>query len=337
MRNVADKGYTKLKLLYIKDFLEKESDEDNPVSADDIIAMLESKGIKCERKSVYSDIETLRRYGMDIESARYPKAGYSLLARDFELPELRLLVDAVQAANFITQKKSRELIKKIGTLCSEQQKKTIEGQVYIENRVKCTNEEIYYNIDIIHRAITSGRQISFIYGKRCISDDATEIRLQEKEHCVSPYAMIWSNDHYYLVSNNEKYDNLMHLRIDRMKKVEITDKKSRSFSEVSPYRQFFDSADYSGRIFNMYSGDNRRVEISCDYSILEEILDRFGTDVTIKGSEREGHFSISTKCVISEGLISWLMQFGSKLQVVSPESLKNDVKTRAEEISSLYN
>ncbi len=337
VRAVADKGYTKLKLLYIKDLLERKSDEDNPVSVDMIIEMLEEKGITCERKSVYSDIETLRRYGMDIESARYPKPGYSLLARDFELPELRLLVDAVQAANFITQKKSKELIKKIGTLCSEQQKNTIEGQVYIENRVKCTNEEIYYNIDIIHRAISSDRQISFTYGKRCISEDGTEITVLEKEHCVSPYAMIWSNDHYYLVSNNEKYDNLMHLRIDRMKKVEITDKKSRSFSEVSPYKQFFDSADYSGKIFNMFSGDNRRLEISCDYTILEEILDRFGTEVTIRNSQREGHFTLSTKCVISEGLVSWIMQFGQKVEVIAPESLRKDVKAKAEEISALYN
>lgn len=333
---MADKGYTKLKLLYIKDYLNSFSDEDNPVSADELLEMLAEKGISCERKSVYSDIKTLKSYGMDIDNARLPKTGYCVLSRDFELPELRLLIDAVQAANFITQKKSKELIKKIGTLCSDKQKDIIEGQVYIENRVKCTNEEIYYNIDIINRAITQLKKISFIYQKRKVDEQSGEIFVQEKDFCLSPYAMIWSNDHYYLVGNNEKYDNLMHVRIDRMKKVEITGMKSRSFSEVSSYKKFFDSADYSGKIFNMFSGETQRLEICCDNTILEEILDRFGNDASIKKSGKQGRFILSSRCVVSEGLVSWIMQFGSKIEVISPQSLKDDVKKKAAEILEIY-
>ncbi len=333
---MAEKRYTKLKLLYIKDFLEKNSDEENPVSTEQIIEMLSEKGIKSERKSVYSDVKALKDYGVDISAARYPKNGYSILSRDFELPELRLLIDAVQAANFITQKKSKELIKKIGTLCSANQRKLIEGQVYIDNRVKCTNEEIYYNIDILNRAIQKNRQVSFIYQKRTIEDDQENYSVSEKEFCVSPYALIWSNDHYYLVANNEKYDNLMHTRIDRMKKVEITDKKARDFSEVSPYKRFFDSADYSGKIFNMFSGDTQRLELCCDNSIIEEILDRFGSEATLRKSSKEGHFNLAAKCVVSEGLISWIMQFGPKVEVVSPKKLRDDVRNRADEIVRLY-
>ena len=160
---MADKGYTKLKLLYIKDYLEKTSDEENPVSVEQIMDMLSEKGIDCERKSVYSDVKALKEYGVDICAARSPKTGYSVLSRDFELPELRLLIDAVQAANFITQKKSKELIKKIGTLCSENQRNLIEGQVYIDNRVKCANEEIYYNIDILNRAIQKKKQVITLF------------------------------------------------------------------------------------------------------------------------------------------------------------------------------
>lgn len=333
---MADKKYTKLKLLYIKDYLERKSDEDNPVSAEELIEMLEEKGITCERKSIYSDIDTLKHFDVDVNAVRQPRQGYCIMSREFQIAELRLLIDAVQAANFITPKKTKELIEKIGTLCSEKQRNTIEGQVYIENRVKCTNENIYYAIDVIHRAISQSKQISFVYSKRTINEGESEITMQEKEHCVSPYAMIWSNDHYYLVANNEKYDNLMHLRIDRMKNVEITDKKSRNFSEVSPYKRFFDSADYSSKIFNMFSGETQRLEISCDNSILEEILDRFGTDNTIKKGEKDGHFIFSTRCIVSEGLVSWIMQFGSKIEVISPRSLKEDVKNKAEEIMNLY-
>ena len=234
---MADKGYTKLKLLYVKDFLDKQSDEEHPVSVEDINEMLLSKEIECERKSIYSDVKTLKEYGMDILSVRQPKTGYCVCSRDFELPELRLLIDAVQAANFITPKKTKELIKKIGTLCSVSQAKMLEKQVYIEKRHKCSNEEIYYNIDIINRAIQSGKRISFIYQKRQLDTAENKVVTEEKEFSVSPYAMIWSNDHYYLIANNQKYNNLMHTRIDRMKKVEILEERARKFSEVSPCQE----------------------------------------------------------------------------------------------------
>ncbi|MGN0487375.1 MAG: helix-turn-helix transcriptional regulator [Acutalibacteraceae bacterium] len=333
---MADRGYTKMKLLYIKEYLEKASDEDNPVSVDDIADMLEDKGISCERKSIYSDVKTLKEYGMDIISVRQPKTGYCICSRDFELPELRLLIDAVQAANFITPKKTKELISKISTLCSGSQAKMLERQVYIEKRHKCTNEEIYYNIDIINRAIQSGKRISFTYIKRRLDMEESKVITDEKEFTVSPYAMIWNGDHYYLIGNNQKYDNLMHTRIDRMKKVEILEERARSFSEVSPYRSYFDSADYSGKIFNMFSGDTQTLEISCDSSILEEILDRFGTDATIRVGGSENRFMLITKCVVSEGLVSWVMQFGDKIEVIEPQSLRKKIKSRAEEISGLY-
>ncbi len=333
---MADKGRTKLKMLYIKEYLQKYSDEDTPVDVEELIEYLLEKDIECERKSVYSDVKTLKEYGMDISSVRSPKPGYALLSRDFEIPELRLLIDAVQAANFITPKKSKELIEKIGSLCSKNQARILEKQVYIDNRVKCTNEEIYYNIDIVNRAIQQNKQISFIYRKRRFDEAEETIINEDKEFTVSPYALIWSNDHYYLVSNNAKYDNLMHTRIDRMRKVEIFDMRSRSFSEVSPYKAFFDSADYSGKIFNMFSGDTQRLEICCHNSILEEILDRFGQTGEIRKADEENKFRLITKSIVSDGLVSWIMQFGDKLKVIAPESLKNDIVKKANNISELY-
>ncbi len=333
---MAEKGYTKLKLLYIKQYLEKYSDEDNLVKADELIEMLADKGINCERKSIYADINALKSYGVDISTE---KRGYRVLARDFELPELRLLMDAVQAANFISAKKSKELIGKIGTLCSENQAATLEKQVYIENRNKCTNEEIYYNIDLVNKAIVQKKKISFTYIKRKINENKKEIVRQEKQLTVSPYALIWSNDHYYLVSNNSKYDNLMHTRIDRMKKVRLVDEPSRDFSEVSPYKRFFDSADYSGKLFNMFSGDNQKLRLRCSDSILEEMVDRFGDDCDITKAhiDMEETFILEASCVCSEGLVSWLMQFGDKVEVLSPESLKKDIVEKAEAILNVYN
>lgn len=332
---MKDKGYTKLKLLYIKDYLEKNSDEDHPVSVEILSDMLEEKGISCERKSIYSDVKALKEYGVDIASVKRPFSGYAVLSRDFEVPEIRLLIDAVQAADFITPKKTRELISKMGTLCSAYQSKALQKQVYIDNRVKCTNEEIYYNIDVISRAIQQRKKVSFIYYKRKLKDNEKVIISDEREFTVSPYALIWSNDHYYLVSNNEKYDNLMHTRIDRMKKVQIIEDRARDFSEVSEYKNYFDAADYSSKSFNMYSGDTQRLVISCDNSILEEIIDRFGAE-GIRADKDEGRFILSSHCVISEGLASWVMQFGNKVEVIEPKKLREDVKKRAQEIVNIY-
>lgn len=333
---MADKGYTKVKLLYILDFLLKNSDEEHPVTVDEISDMLKEKGIECERKSIYSDVQNLTKYGIDIISVRTPKRGYAVCSRDFELPEVRLLIDAVQSADFITAKKTKELIKKIETLCSTNQATALSKQVYIEKRHKCSNEEIYYNIDVIHRAIQSGKQIRFIYVKRKLDEETSQVISEEKEFCISPYAMIWSNDHYYTVGNNPKYDNLMHTRIDRMKKVEIDDTKARSFSEVSPYEKYFDSADYSGKTFNMFSGETQTLEISCHNSILEEMLDRFGSDSQIRAQKDSDRFTLVSKCVESEGLVSWIMQFGNKIKVIAPKTLKQQVSQRAREIMSVY-
>lgn len=333
---MAEKGYTKLKLLYIKQYLEKYSDEEHLIKAEELMEMLADKGIACERKSIYADINALKSYGVDIATE---KRGYHILARDFELPELRLLMDAVQAADFISAKKSKELINKISTLCSKNQAAVLEKQVYIENRNKCTNEEIYYNIDLVNKAIVHKKKIAFTYIKRQIDDSKKEIVSKEKHLTVSPYALIWSNDHYYLVSNNSKYNNLMHTRIDRMKRVKIIDEAARSFAEVSPYRNFFDSADYSGKLFNMFSGDTQKLKLRCCDSILEEMVDRFGDECDISKSTYDvsNTFELETSCVCSEGLVSWLMQFGSKVEVIRPESLKQDIKEKAQAIIDIYN
>lgn len=334
---MAKRGKTKLKLLYIKDYLEKYSDEDHPISAEVLHDMLEKNGIECERKSIYSDVQTLREYGLEIFKVRVPENGYYLGTRDFEEPQLRLLIDAVQAASFITDKKTKELVKKIASLSSESIGRQLTKQVYIENRLKCTNEEIYYNIDVLNRAIGERKKVTFIYCKRVVSDDAKAVKVKERRHIVSPYSLIWSNDHYYLVGNYQKYDNLMHMRIDRMKKVEMLDETVRPFGEVSQYRSYFDSADYVSKLFNMFSGSLQQLDFICENSILEEIMDRFGSGAFITKCNDDTHFRMRTKMAVSEGLVSWVMQFGNKIEVLEPVSLRDKVKERATEILDVYN
>ena len=328
----------KKRLLLTADYLLKYSDEENPVSASDIIAMLERNEIACERKAVYSDIETLTDFGLDIVKTRLNGGGWFVASRQFEEVEIRLLIDAVQAASFITAAKSKKLIKKISSLCSEEQMKKLLGRVYIDNRIKSDNETIYYSIDEIGRAIDSGVRLECDYAKcRTVSKLKNPI-CAEKKLDLNPYAMIWSGDHYYLVANNPKYDNLMHLRIDRMRNVRrLENSPVRPFSEVCEYTDFFDVADYSKRIFNMFSGETEDIELHCKIDILEQIIDRFGADIPIREDfDDESRFFVRVKAAVSDGLISWMMQFEDKLEVIGPQTLRDEIKAKSERIAAIY-
>ncbi|MGN0459092.1 MAG: helix-turn-helix transcriptional regulator [Eubacterium sp.] len=325
---------SKIKTLLIYQLLSEHSDEEHPLSANDLIAMLAQEGIKCERKSVYSDIKMLNDIGMDIVTTTSPKRGYFIATRKFELPEVRLLIDAVSSAGFITPKKTESLVSKLESLVSKNQANDLFSQVYVDSIVKCSNEEIYYIIDALHEAISTKRKVKFVYKRRNI-DFKNNCSYTEKSFKVSPYALIWKDDHYYLICNNEKYDNLMNLRLDRMKKIETLDEPCRPVSEVSDYKYTFDVADYSSRMFNMFSGSNDVITIQCDLSIREEILDRFGEKVPMKAVD-SSHFESTVNVAVSDGLVSWLMTFGDKLKVIEPNDLADAVKKKAQSIAELY-
>ena len=326
---------SKLKLLYIVDILRKKTDENHYLAATEICDELSQLDIPAERKSIYNDIDILREYGFDIiHTGSKNRGGYFLGAREFELAELRLLSDAVQAANFISQKKTNQLVQKIESFASEKQAKILHSQVYVDNRPKCKNEEIYYTISLLDEAISAKVKVNFTYTRRRITEEFKTAK-EEKSFTVSPYALIWSDDHYYLVCNNEKYNNLMHLRIDKIKHLEKTSLPARHFSEVSDYKNYFDSADYASKLFNMYSGEPKPVEFICNNDTLEPMLDRFGENVKIQKYDDE-HFVLRTNVASSEGLVAWIVQFGGRVKVKSPNDLIYSVKQKAAEILEIY-
>ncbi len=326
---------SKIKTLAIYKLLETYSDEDNPMSTTMLIDMLKRRGIECERKSIYSDIDALNEIGCDIMTASGPKRGFFMATRKFEIPEVMLLIDAVTSAGFITPKKTASLISKLKTLVSVSQAQSLVSQVYVESASnKCDNEEIYIIIDRLHGAITEGKKVKFVYKRRSI-DVHNRKKHTEKTFLVSPYALIWKQDHYYLICNNEKYDNLMNLRIDRMKKLAVLDEPVRPFSEVSIYEHVFDSQDYSSKMFNMFSGEECDVTLCCDLKLQEEMLDRFGKGIPLKAVDIS-HFETTVKATLSDGLVSWIMQYGSSIRVVEPKSLAKMVKQKADSIVNVY-
>lgn len=325
---------SKIKTLLIFKYLNDYSDEYHPLSTTELIEMLNKDGINCERKSIYADVQTLNKIGFNIMTTLSPKRGYFMATRQFELPQVRLLVDAVTSAAFITPKKTSDLICKLETLVSKNQADELISQVYIDSNAKCDNEEIYYVIDKLHDAIINKYKVTFQYRRRNI-DKKNKRSYVNKDFKVSPYALIWKDDHYYLVCNNEKYDNLMNLRLDRIRKINPTEESVRPISQVSEYEKEFDVADYTSKMFNMFSGENSSVTLICDLNLREEIMDRFGSKIPLTAVDAD-HFETTIDAALSEGLVTWIMNFGSRIKVKSPESLIDMIKKRAEDILEIY-
>ena len=322
------------RILVLLNILMQKTDEEHPLTARELMDALEAQGILCDRKTIYEDIDALNLCGYDIINTKGSKSGYFLSGREFELPEVALLTDAVLSADFITRKKTNTLVKKLKGLLNEYQAEKFASRTFIDNRNKCENEEIYYSIDAIERGIDANKKITLTYIRHTLKNGRTP-EAASKKMKVSPYALIWADDHYYLVCNHEKYDNLMHLRLDRMKGVSLTEEALRHFSEVSEYKNEFNTADYSAKVFNMFSGNEEEIVFDCSTDISEQVIDRFGDKIFIRQSEGN-RFKFRHKACISEGLVTWIIQFGDKMRIESPPRLKERIIGRLAEIQKLY-
>ena len=313
----------------MKMLLEK-TDEENTMTINDMIAELERYGITAERKSIYDDIEALRHYGIDIATRKTKTTDYFVANRPFELPELKLLVDAVQCSKFITYKKSNELIKKIESLASSHQAALLHRQVYVANRVKAINENIYYNVDRLHVAIAENKQVSFKYFDYDIKKEK-KYRKNGDLYFVSPYALSWDDENYYLITFSEKYNDFTHYRVDRMTNIEIVDQPR----VMLPDNEHFNIADYSKKVFNMFGGEEETVKLKFDNSLVNAVIDRFGKDVMLDKVD-ENSFSVRINVAISSTFFAWLTQFGNKVKILSPESVIEKYQNSIQEILEQY-
>lgn len=311
------------RLLALIEILRTKTDENHPIKTAELISELEKYGISTERKTIYRCIETLVENGFDIVQTRVPEQGYYLASREFENVEIRLLIDAVLAASFITQKKTDELVKKLEGLVSINQAKEIHSRVFIDNRVKSGNEHIYYSVDAISTAIEQNKKISLTYTKSGNS----------KVHVISPYAMAWNKDKFYLIGNISEYKNLIHLRLDKISKVEITKEDSRPFTEVSEYRNYFDSADYVSKHINMFGGEPEAVELFCTEKGYELLADQFDISSSVR---KDDGIYVRVRTATGQGMVGFLAQCGGEIKVLSPHKLREDIRKHAESILALY-
>ena len=318
----------KLKILYLMRILLKQTDETHPLSVNELISKLADFGISAERKTIYDDIEALRQFGLDIVMEKSKSFGYYVAGRDFELPELKLLADAVQSSKFITEKKSIQLINKLESLASAHDAGKLRRHVYIHNRVKNMNESIYYSVDTLHEAITEGRKISFKYFDYNIKKDRV-FRRDGTRYVVSPVVLSWSDENYYLIAHSDEREGFSHYRVDKMNGVK---KLNESISDAT---ERFDLADYSKKVFGMFGGEEANVKLRMHNMLASAALDRFGKDI-IMIADGTQHFTITVRVALSPVFYGWLFQFGELCEVIAPQALRDELKTRAEKFLSQF-
>lgn len=327
-------GKSKLKLLYLLDILEKESDDEHKLPMKDIIEELEKRGVKAERKSVSRDIKLLCDYGYDIVTYGENREGYFMASRKFSMPELRLLMDAVQSAKFISLKQSKALIKKLATLTSSFMTKKLRNQLYIDERIKTPNDFVYENVDMINEAINQNKKIAFKYYGYTL-DKQFVANKGGKEYFRSPYSLAWYDDKYYMICGADNYNDLGHFRVDRMRHIRILEEDRRNFKEVSDYKNDFDIADYVNRVFNMFTGKEETVGIKFHKDLINVVVEKFGEEVYLRKLDEE-HFEIRAAIKISEGFFSWVLQFGYKAEMLYPKEVREEMKKCIEGMYKLY-
>ena len=321
----------KLKMLYLLKIFSEETDDLHPLTMPKIISKLAAYGVNANRKTLYLDFEELRNFGVDIISNKVGHdCYYNIGSRDFELPELKLLVDSVQSSKFITDRKSTELIKKLESLVSKYEGKQLQRQVVISGRVKAMNESIYYNVDKLHEAIGAGCQIRFKYYQWNV-DKQMELRKDGAWYQVSPWALMWDDENYYLVAFDAGDGKLKHYRVDKMLSISVTKEKRLGQEQFKR----FDMPRYTKSLFGMYGGEQVKVMLEARNDMVGVIIDRFGKDILIAPVDSE-RFRVNVDVSMSNQFLGWIMAVGDGVKIVGPDKVVEKMRAEVRRLAEQY-
>lgn len=327
----------KMKPLLLQRILLERTDEDHGLTVPELIALLEEEGVAAERKSVYSDLQTLADFGLDIVKRKESgKVVYYVGARTFELPELKLLVDAVQSSRFITHKKSNQVIQKVEGFASRYQAQQLQRQVFVANRVKTMNESIYINVDKIYEAIAANRCITYRYLDWAFRDGAAggyekQFRRQGKTYRVSPWSLCWADERYYMIGFDSEAGLIKHYRVDKMLGIALTDEPR----DGQEHFEHFDMAVYTRQVFGMFGGNEQTVTLRFENRLLGVVLDRFGEDVPIRREDADT-FQVRVRVAVSPQFLSWVFSFGGGARIVSPAAVADTMREQLASVMKQY-
>lgn len=325
---MARSSNQKLKLLYLAQFFMEETDETHPLSVQQLIERLAAQDIAAERKSIYDDIEALRQFGMEI--LKSGRGGYYLAERTFELAELKLLVDLCASSRFLTEKKSRSLIGKLESLASRYEAGSLARQVVVAHRIRTMNESIYYNVDELHDAISRDRAVTFHYFEYVVPKDRVYRHGGALYH-ISPFALTWDDENYYLIGFDENAGILKHFRVDKMEHITVTD-TPRAGGEVFGR---IDLGTYTDTLFGMFSGSPESVLLRFENRLAGAVIDRFGADIAVMPDGKD-HFTVRVRAAVSDQFFGYLSGFGAAVEVLSPRSVVEKYRAHIEAIAALY-
>ena len=321
----------KLKLLYLIKIFTEDTDDQHALTLPQIAEKLDAYGVSAERKTLYQDFELLRDFGFDIIGQQARRNFYYHMGnRRFELPELKLLVDSVQSAKFITDKKSNALIKKLEGMVSKYEARKLQRQVIISGRIKAMNESIYYNVDKLHEAIGTDRQIRFKYFRWNINKEM-ELRKDGGWYQVSPWALMWDDENYYLVGYDAEDGKIKHYRVDKMWRISVADRKREGKEQFKA----FNMPRYTKSLFGMFGGEEVKVTLEAENGMVGILLDRFGKDIPVKPVDAD-HFRTSVVVAVSSQFLGWIMALGDGVKIIGPDKVVARMKEEIRLISKMY-
>ena len=327
---MANAGDQKLKLMYLLKILKENTDETHGITMQEIIQQLDRYGIRAERKALYTDFDSLARLGYEIEREKSDKYYYKLLTRDLDLTELKILVDAVQASKFLTQKRAENLIRKLEDQTSRYHRKDLQRQVYVVDRVSSRNEEVFDSIDCIHRAISENRKIRFQYRKW---SERKKFEFTGKNYLISPWYLCWNDENYYLIAYDTEAGKIKHYRVDRMSKPLITEEKRDGAEQL----EHISLPEYTRKLFGMYGGEEKRITIRIPSELSGVMIDRFGENLSIRpDNEQENYAIVHIQVAFSQQFIGWLLGLGPEVEVISPSEVREVLCERGRELTEKY-
>ena len=321
----------KLKLYYLSQIMTQKTDDEHMLTLPEIQEHLLAYDVTADRKSLYDDMEALRVLGIDVIGEKVGRNYYYYVgSKQFDIAELKLLVDAIQSSKFITEKKSNELIKKITGLASEYEASQLKRTVTVRGRVKTMNESIYYIVDDIHRAIAENKQIRFEYMKW--TTDKKLVPRRDEPYVMSPWALTWDDENYYLIAYDEAGDMIRHFRVDKMKQIELLDEKRAGKEQ---FREF-DLAEYSKMSFGMFAGEKTKVKLEFKDELVGVMIDRFGKDIPIRPCGKKGWSETSVDVALSNQFFGWIFGLGDAVRITGPDHIHESFFESISSIQRLY-
>lgn len=321
----------KLKLYHLAQIMLENTDDDHYITMPEIMSALEAYEVTADRRTIYADLKDLEALGIEVEGE--PVGGgyrYHVVERPFELPELKLLVDAIQSSKFITERKTNALIRKLEKLVSKYEAMKLQRQVYVSGRIKTMNESIYYTVDTIHNAISENRKIRFQYFQWNVKKEM-ELRHDGAYYHISPWGLSWDAENYYLIGYDSEAGKIKHYHVDKMLRLQMSDEKR----EGKEHFKKLDMADYAKKSFGMFGGREEKVKLLVENTLAGVIIDRFGKDIMLIPSDEE-HFTVNVDVHVSTQFFGWIISLGERVKILGPEEVVAQMKEEIQRLARQY-